>query len=243
MSPYPRRQVLGAAVAVTAAGALPLAAASDTLAAGPGGGKGAAGWVPVPDPVPVPLDSLYDNDGIDTATARGGGFDGSGYTFPGEELPAGRVEVDGVPFDFPSSTAGTKNNVVALGQRVDLPRGRYLSAVFLTTRLRETGAWLKVNGEAVYDTTYWSRMAQLGEDLRFTVRPNEAFYIHSLTRPGAKLTVEAPVPIRPGDKVTPLGHDRPLTWTVGKGALVIDVPETARKAGQHVWVFKVEWHG
>lgn len=783
MSPYPRRQVLGAAVAVTAAGALPLTAASEALAAEPAGGKGAACWVPVPDPVPVPLDSLHDNDGIDTATARGGDFDGSGYTFPGEELPAGRVEVDGVPFDFPASTAGAKNNVVALGQRVDLPRGRYLSAVFLTsgsygdasgkatvhyadgttstaglggadwyaaggslsapyrytpdgtkdqhsvgigtsevwtdpqreavaitlpvtnpaeagkaslhvfaltlqpaaqgraltlrdahstnsllestgaqsveatvvnagtvailtgdevsvrvdvpgartveparvrrldpgeqarvrvgirnragtapgtqrdgsvsvygrgrqvtskqsgltlgvadyrptetsleghqapywfqgakfgifihwgvysvpawapvgkqyaewywdqmqdpanptyayhrdtygedfayddfiprftarkfdprawvelfrdagaqyhvltskhhegfalwdtkvsdrnavrmgpkrdlvkelfeasrryapelhrglyfsmpewfnpdnpwmghaprnpytlepvpytgytagkdyvrdyqapqmlelihgydpeiiwcdiggvndslhvlaeyfnhaknrarpidvtvnnrsgiafhdfttpeyttydntvvakwessrgldpfsygynratpddaymtaeevvhslvdivskngnflldigpradgtiapilqTRLRETGAWLKVNGEAVYDTTYWSRMAQLGEDLRFTVRPNEAFYIHSLTRPGAKLTVEAPVPIRPGDKVTLLGHDRPLTWTVGKGALVIDVPEPARKAGQHVWVFKVEWHG
>ncbi|MET9908270.1 alpha-L-fucosidase [Streptomyces sp. NPDC006476] len=783
MSPYPRRQVLGAAVAVTAAGALPLTAASEADAAEPAGGQAAAGWVPVPDPVPVPLDSLYDNDGIDTATARGGDFDGSGYTFPGEELPTGRVEVDGVPFDFPASTAGAKNNVVALGQRVDLPRGRYLSAVFLTsgsygdasgkatvhyadgststaglggadwyaaggslsapyryapdgskdehgvgigtsevwtdpqreavaitlpvtnpaeagkaslhvfaltlqpaaqgaaltlrdahstnsllestgaqsveatvvnagtvailagdevsvrvdvpgartveparvrrldpgeqarvrvgirnrtgtapgtqrdgsvsvhgrgrqvtswqsgltlgvadyqsteasldghqapywfqsakfgifihwgvysvpawapvgkqyaewywdqmqdptnptyayhrdtygedfayddfiprftarkfdprawvelfreagaqyhvltskhhegfalwdtklsdrnavkmgpkrdlvkelfeasrryapelhrglyfsmpewfnpdnpwmghaprnpytldpvpytgytagkdfvrdyqapqmlelihgydpeliwcdiggvndslhvlaeyfnhaknrarpidvtvnnrsgiafhdfttpeyttydntvvakwessrgldpfsygynqatpdaaymtaeevvhslvdivskngnflldigpradgtiapilqTRLRETGAWLKVNGEAVYDTTYWSRMAQLGEDLRFTVRPNEAFYIHSLTRPGAKLTVEAPVPIRPGDKVTLLGHDRPLTWTVSKGALVIDVPETARKAGQHVWVFKVEWHG
>jgi alpha-L-fucosidase len=40
-----------------------------------------------------------------------------------------------------------------------------------------------------------------------------------------------------------LGHDRPLTWTVSGGSLVIDVPEAARKAGQYVWVFKVEWHG
>ncbi|MFJ9903270.1 alpha-L-fucosidase [Streptomyces sp. NPDC101152] len=123
------------------------------------------------------------------------------------------------------------------------PRADGTIAPILQTRLRETGAWLKVNGEAVYDTTYWSRMAQLGADLRFTVRPNEAFYIHSLTRPGAKLTVEAPVPVRPGDRVTMLGHDRPLSWTVSKGALVIDVPETARKAGAHVWVFKVDWHG
>lgn len=123
------------------------------------------------------------------------------------------------------------------------PRADGTIPEIMQTRLRETGRWLKTNGEAIYDTTYWSRMAQLGEDLRFTVRQNEAFYIHSLTAPGARLTVEAPVPIRGGDKVTMLGHDRPLTWTVSGGSLVIDVPEAARKAGQYVWVFKVEWHG
>jgi alpha-L-fucosidase len=84
--------------------------------------------------VPVPLDALCDNDGIDTASARGGDFDGSGYTSPGEELPAGPVEVDGITFGFPASTAGARNNVVALGQRLDLPKGRYLSAFFLTAR-------------------------------------------------------------------------------------------------------------
>ncbi|MEU4491534.1 alpha-L-fucosidase [Streptomyces purpurascens] len=123
------------------------------------------------------------------------------------------------------------------------PRADGTIPEIMQTRLRETGRWLRTNGEAIYDTTYWSRMAQLGEDLRFTVRQNEALYIHSLARPGAKLTVEAPVPIRNGDKVTMLGHDRPLTWTVSNGSLVIDVPEAARTAGRYVWVFKVEWHG
>ncbi|MCD7438242.1 alpha-L-fucosidase [Streptomyces lincolnensis] len=123
------------------------------------------------------------------------------------------------------------------------PRADGTIPEIMQRRLRETGHWLRTNGEAIYDTTYWSRMAQLGEDLRFTIRQNEAFYIHSLARPGAKLTVEAPVPIRSGDKVTMLGHDRPLTWTVSNGSLVIDVPEAARGAGQHVWVFKVAWRG
>lgn len=138
MSPYPRRQVLGAAAGAAAAAVLPLTTATATAAraAEPVVDDRAAGagssWVPVPDPLPVPLDTLFGNDGIDTAAARGGDFDGSGYTFPGEELPAGRVEVDGVPFDFPASTAGAANNLVALGQRIDLPRGRYLAAVFLT---------------------------------------------------------------------------------------------------------------
>ncbi|MFF2995125.1 alpha-L-fucosidase [Streptomyces sp. NPDC057950] len=121
------------------------------------------------------------------------------------------------------------------------PRADGTIPEIMQTRLRETGRWLKVNGEAIYDTTYWSRMAQLGEDLRFTVRQNEAFYIHSLTEPGATLTVEAPVPVRGGDRVTLLGHDRPLNWTVRNGALVIDVPAVARRSGQYVWVFKVEW--
>ncbi|MEU8845271.1 alpha-L-fucosidase [Streptomyces sp. NPDC048564] len=121
------------------------------------------------------------------------------------------------------------------------PRADGTIPEIMQTRLRETGRWLKVNGEAIYDTTYWSRMAQLGQDLRFTVRQGKAFYIHSLAEPGSRLTVEAPVPIRSGDKVTLLGHDRPLTWTVRGGALVIDVPKAARAAGEHVWVFKVAW--
>ncbi len=110
-------------------------------------------------------------------------------------------------------------------------------------RLRETGEWLKTNGEAVYDTTYWSRMPQLGDDLRFTVRPDKAFYIHSLARPGAKLTVGAPVPVRSGDRITLLGHDRPLTWRTTGGSLVIDVPAAARGTGEHAWVFKIAWSG
>lgn len=145
MSTHPRRQVLGAAAGAAVAATFPLATPAEARAGAAAGAPagaaagvrtGAAGerqgpWVPVPDPITVPLDAYLDNDGIDTAAARGGNFDGSGYTFPGEELPAGHVEVDGISFLFPSSAAGAKNNVVAMGQRIDLPKGRYLSALFL----------------------------------------------------------------------------------------------------------------
>jgi alpha-L-fucosidase len=106
--------------------------------------------------------------------------------------------------------------------------------------LLDTGAWLRVNGEAIYGTTYWSRMAQLGE-LRFTVKQNEAFYIHSLAQPGDKLVVQAPVPIQAGDRVTLLGyHGRPLNWSLdNQGALVVQVPKAAQRSGLYDWVFKI----
>jgi alpha-L-fucosidase len=109
----------------------------------------------------------------------------------------------------------------------------------MQTRLRETGAWLRTNGESIYGTTYWSRMAQQG-NLRFSVKPNEAFYITALDRPGNQITVDAPIPIRPGDKVTMLGYQGPdLKWTQQNGKLTIDIPEQAKNAGQYAWVLKI----
>ncbi|MFD5122363.1 alpha-L-fucosidase [Streptomyces sp. NPDC058385] len=155
------------------------------------------------------------------------------------ETPDGRyMSTEEVVHSLVDIVSKNGNFLLDIGPRADgtIPE-------IMQTRLRETGHWLKTNGEAVYDTTYWSRMAQLGEDLRFTVRPNKAFYIHSLAEPGATLTVEAAVPVRPGDKVTMLGYDRPLNWRTSGGSFVVDVPAAARAAGEHVWVFKVEWKG
>jgi alpha-L-fucosidase len=130
-------------------------------------------------------------------------------------------------------TSKNGNFLLDIGPRADgsIPE-------IMRTRLRETGDWLRVNGEAVYGTTYWSRMAAQGP-LRFTVKQNEAFYITSLEEPGEQVVVDAPVPVRTGDRVTMLGYDGSLSWRWQAGKLVIDVPAAARAAGDWAWTFKV----
>ncbi|HEY3716261.1 MAG TPA: alpha-L-fucosidase [Jatrophihabitantaceae bacterium] len=122
------------------------------------------------------------------------------------------------------------------------PRADGTIPQIMQTRLREMGAWLKVNGESIYNTTYWARGATDG-DLRFTVAPNKAFYVTSLTQPGDTVTVHSPVPIRPGDTISLLGYHGPaLHWAkASDGSLAINVPAAARNSGQYAWVFKINW--
>ncbi len=110
MTNHPRRRVLGMALGAAAIAGLPAvempAAAAESQA------------VPtIPDPVPASIATFFNNDGIDTADAHDGDFDGSGYAFPGEHLTSGRVVADGVPYDFPTFGPGQNDNVVALGQQ------------------------------------------------------------------------------------------------------------------------------
>ncbi|MFD9869941.1 hypothetical protein ACFXI8_13890 [Streptomyces niveus] len=67
-------------------------------------------------------------------TPSDGNFDGSGYSYPANELPpVGNFSNGGVTFLFPGSTDGAKNNVTSRGTVIAVPYGRY-------RRLRLLGA-------------------------------------------------------------------------------------------------------
>ncbi len=72
-------------------------------------------------PVPLPYDlAAASNDG----TRSGVGFDGKGNAIPAETLPA-EITFNNVEFHLALAKTGAPNAVVAKGQRIDLPGGRY----------------------------------------------------------------------------------------------------------------------
>ena len=72
-------------------------------------------------PVPLKYDlATASNDG----TKSVGGFDGQGDALPAEMLPA-QIKFDDVEFELAPARTGVRNAVVAKGQTIALPAGRY----------------------------------------------------------------------------------------------------------------------
>jgi hypothetical protein len=78
----------------------------------------------------VSLASYLDNDGIAFRSADRVGLDGRGHAFPAQELPPGGPRLAGTPYAVDPIGA---DNVVARGQTLPLPPGRYASLGLLVT--------------------------------------------------------------------------------------------------------------
>jgi predicted alpha-1,2-mannosidase len=76
---------------------------------------------------PQDLSGQYDLDGVSTAGATAGGdFDGTGTSFPAEQLPAsGTGVLDGRAYAFPDTAGAAKNFATAHGQTVPLTAHAY----------------------------------------------------------------------------------------------------------------------
>jgi len=118
----------------------------------------------------------------------------------------------------------------------------------IEARLRTIGAWLKVNGEAIYDSRPAAHFGEgptqikqgsyvadhvhdfVAEDIRFTTR-GDAFYVLVMGAPGSKVRVASlnrDTVLRGGPLRTAqmLGVAKPLKWEWTPEGLVIEMPET-----------------
>jgi alpha-L-fucosidase len=118
----------------------------------------------------------------------------------------------------------SKNGGLILG--VGLEGDGSISPVQLE-RLQELGAWLKINGDAIYGTRPWIEPAtQTGDGLgvRFTQK-NGALYATLLGRPKGRSLVLNMIGAKPGTTLTMLGVPGALKWTQEGQNLRVDLPQ------------------
>jgi len=110
------------------------------------------------------------------------------------------------------------------------------------------GAWLRVNGEAIYATRPWMRWRE-GEDIRFTrSKDGRTVYAIALQWPDKTLTktltLESIAP-KEGLTVHVLGREAPLKWAKNKkNGIRINLPaewqDEAKRPCKQAYVFKCE---
>ena len=111
-------------------------------------------------------------------------------------------------------------------------------------RLKEIGSWMKVNGDAIYGTTFIKPYKE--DKFVFTKKNNAvyAIYLADENEPMPKVIYIHSFQKTAATKIYLLGNDKPLITDKKNNAVYLIVPETIRNnpPGKHAWVFKITDH-
>jgi alpha-L-fucosidase len=117
------------------------------------------------------------------------------------------------------------------------PEGEWHDAAY--ERLKEIGAWMKTNGEAIYATRKFDTFGE-GERIRFTQsKDGKSRFVFLLDAPEGKVLLTK-MPFSENTQVRLLGRSGKLPWKATKSGVEISFPTGLSALGRHVWVLKVE---
>ena len=122
------------------------------------------------------------------------------------------------------------------------PEGEWADTAYL--RLREIGDWMKINGEAIYN----SRPVEpfKSGNFCFTVNPEGSVYIIYLAGSGETMMNDSYVvkgyQPSPGSEISILGSSGFLKWKKESEGIRIEIPARLRKKPpcRHAWTFKIQ---
>jgi alpha-L-fucosidase len=116
----------------------------------------------------------------------------------------------------------------------------------MAERLRDIGAWLDVNGEAIYGTTYYNHAEDRASNVpvRYTVKDGNVYAI-ALSWPGQRLTLGGDLPFDQSTNVRLLGSsDDSLPWRrTASGDIAITTPAESSTTSKHAYVFEISTPG
>jgi len=117
------------------------------------------------------------------------------------------------------------------------PEGELDSVAY--DRLKEIGAWMKINSEAIYSSRMFSFFGE-GEKVRFTQsKDGKTKYIFLFDFPENKIVLTK-IPFSKDDKVQLLGNNKNLSWKQSDKGVEIILPAELKTVTNHVWVLKVK---
>lgn len=105
-------------------------------------------------------------------------------------------------------------------------------------RLKKIGAWMKINGEAIYNTRMCTSYME-GDRIRFTQsKDGRVRYIFLFDFPKDKLVITK-LPFSQNSKVSLLGMGSNLKWEKTEAGIEIELPSGLQNKESYVWTLKV----
>ncbi|MFN8243409.1 MAG: alpha-L-fucosidase [Ferruginibacter sp.] len=105
-------------------------------------------------------------------------------------------------------------------------------------RLKQIGAWIKINGDAIYNTRMYSTYGE-GDNIRFTQsKDGKTNYVFLFSFPKDKLVLTK-LPVKEGSHIQLMGTAQQLKWKSVDNAITITIPSSLQKSSVYVWVLKL----